>query len=157
SLTGALGSIKGALAIAMAVARESPGMRLIMPASNAAVAAQVPDIVVQPASTLTDVVEDLASRRPLPQAWPTAKTGAAPSGPCLSDVCGQATGRRALEIAASGGHSLLMCGPPGVGKSMLAQRLPSLLPGLSALQSLEVAALQGVAGHDIAPSPLPPF
>lgn len=157
SLTGGVRTIKGALAIAMAVANESPGMHLVMPAASAAVAAQVPEIVVQAAATLVDVVEDLAGRRSLASAAPLADVQSAGPAPCLSDVHGQETGRRALEIAASGGHSMLMCGPPGVGKSMLAQRLPGLLPPLSTLQSLEVAALQGLAGQDTAPQAVAPF
>lgn len=157
SLTGALGAIKGALAIAMAVARESPGVSLVMPAGSAAVAAQVPGIVVCSAATLTDVVEALARRKPMPRAQPLPPVGPAAAGPCMSEVVGQHAGRRALEIAASGGHSLLMCGPPGVGKSMLAQRLPGLLPPLSVLQGLEVAALHGLAGHEVAPLTGPPF
>lgn len=157
SLTGKLRAIKGALAIAMAVARESPGTRLIMPAACAEVAAQVPDIVVQTAGSLPEVVDDLAERQAMPRAQPRAGQDAVPEAPCLSDVQGQEAGRRALEIAASGGHSMLMCGPPGVGKSMLAQRLPGLLPPLSTVQSLEVAALHGLVGHDAAPTTFPPF
>ncbi len=157
SLTGSLGGIKGALAIAMAVARESPGASLVMPSSSAAVAAQVPGIDVWSASTLVDVVDALAGRRPMELAQAPPCGEAAHAFPCLSEVVGQRAGRRALEIAASGGHSLLMCGPPGVGKSMLAQRLPGLLPPLSVVQSLEVAALHGLAGHDIGPMAQPPF
>ena len=157
SLTGALGTIKGALAIAMAVARESPGTCLIMPAASAGAAAQVPGIIVRSAATLAEVVDDLAGRKPMPCAQPAPSEPRSMGEYCLSDVCGQEAGRRALEIAASGQHSLLMHGPPGVGKSMLAQRLPGLLPPLSTLQSLEVAALQGLAGHDAVPGPFPPF
>ncbi len=157
SLTGAVGPVRGALAIAMAVARESPGSRLVMPVGNAAVAARVPGIVVHAAATLSEVVDDLAARRPMPVAQPGNPSVSASTVPCLSDVQGQAPGRRALEIAASGGHSLLMCGPPGVGKSMLAQRLPGLLPPLSAQQSLEAAALHALAGHEVQPSPFPPY
>src|SRR5690606_2946630 len=76
---------------------------------------------------------------------------------CLSEVKGQVIARRALEIAASGAHSVLMHGPPGVGKSMLAQRLPGLLPPLSPVQSLEVAALHGLSGKDVTPMREPPF
>lgn len=157
SLTGQLQSIKGALAIAMAVSRESPGMRLVMPTACAAVAAQVPDIVVQAAGSLVEVVDDLAGRQAMPTAQPLAFRSGVSIAPCLSDVHGQEAGRRALEIAASGGHSMLMSGPPGVGKSMLAQRLPGLLPPLSALQSLEVAALHGLIGQETTPLAAPPF
>lgn len=157
SLTGKLRNIKGALAIAMAVARESPGMRLVMPESCAGVAARVPGLVVQSAGTLEQVVRDLAGGPALPPAEAPADPDAVASHACLSEVRGQEVGRRALEIAASGGHSMLMCGPPGVGKSMLAQRLPGLLPPLDVPASLEVAALHGLAGHDVAPTVVPPF
>lgn len=158
SLTGELNAVKGALVIAMAVARESPGLHLVMPCASAAIAAQVPDIVVQAAASLNEVVEDLAGRRSLVIMPPLATSeDISPAGPCLSEVYGQQAGRRALEVAACGGHSLLMCGPPGVGKSMLAQRLPGLLPPLDPLQSLEVAALEGLSGRDPVPSLLPPF
>src|SRR5690606_23833414 len=82
---------------------------------------------------------------------------AARAAPCLSDVRGQSAARRALEIAAAGGHSLLMSGPPGTGKSMLAHRLPGLLPPLDPEQVLEVAALAGLGGREPACSDLPPF
>lgn len=157
SLTGTLGAIKGALAIALAVARESPGAALVMPADSATIAAQVPDVAVYAAASLVEVVEALSNRTPMPRALAAADAMVEERGPCLSEVVGQFAGRRALEIAASGGHSLLMCGPPGVGKSMLAQRLPGLLPPLSLLQSLEVAALQGLAGSDTAAPRRPPF
>jgi len=157
SLTGALGAVKGALAIAMAVARESPGASLVMPAAIASIAAQVPGIQVLAATTLAEVVDDLSGRHPLSKASPLALPEEGGAIACLSEVHGQQMGRRALEIAASGGHSLLMCGPPGVGKSMLAQRLPGLLPTLSTFQSLEVAALHGLAGYDAAPLPFAPF
>lgn len=157
SLTGKLRSIKGSLAIAMAVARETPGMRLILPAACAPIAAQVPDIVAQGAATLMGVALDLAGIELLPSAKGTPGDTDLTRIPCLSDVQGQEAGRRALEIAASGGHSMLMCGPPGVGKSMLAQRLPGLLPPLSVQESLEVAALHGVAGQDMVPKMVAPF
>ncbi|MFA7668420.1 MAG: YifB family Mg chelatase-like AAA ATPase [Burkholderiaceae bacterium] len=157
SLTGALGAVKGALAIAMAVAREAPGSHLVLPAESAAMAAQVPGLVVQGATSLPEVVDDLAGRQPMPRLQHASSSLTTPPGPCLSEVSGQEGGRRALEIAACGGHSLLMCGPPGVGKSMLAQRLPGLLPPLSIVESLEVAALHGLAGNDVLPSLLPPF
>lgn len=157
SLTGALGAVKGALAIAMSVARDLPGTGLVMPAASAAVAAQVPGLKVQAATTLTEVVDDLAARKSMPRALPDPSPEDSRPVPCLSDIHGQQIGRRALEIAASGGHSLLMCGPPGVGKSMLAQRLPGLLPALTPLQSLEVAAVHGLVGEDVAPVSSPPF
>ncbi|MFU1933401.1 YifB family Mg chelatase-like AAA ATPase, partial [Bordetella avium] len=81
----------------------------------------------------------------------------APPGLCLSEVRGQPGARRALEIAAAGGHSMLMCGPPGAGKSMLAQRLPGLLPELDDRAALEAAAIARLAGGDEPPFGVPPF
>lgn len=156
SLTGELRSIKGGLAIAMALARESPGINLVMPEASAGVAAQVPGVVVYSARTLEEVVKHLRGLDTLQVAAPVSHPALEHTA-CLSDVHGQEAGRRALEIAASGGHSLLMCGAPGVGKSMLAQRLPGLLPPLGVMESLEVAALHGLAGQDTPPSSVPPF
>src|SRR5690606_34142441 len=120
-------------------------------------AAQVPGIELRSAATLADVVDDFAGIRPLRHVPLPDIDLNVPETPCLSDVMGQAAARRALEVAASGGHSLLMHGPPGVGKSMLAHRLPGLLPPLSQTQSLEVAALLGLAGRDEPPISRPPF
>lgn len=157
SLTGAVGQVRGALAIAMDVAQGVPPPILVMPEGNAEVAAQVPGVFVQSAHTLSDAVDDLAGRRPLPRAVAAPVPSSTAAYPCLSEVQGQEQARRALEIAASGGHSLVMCGPPGVGKSMLAQRLPGLLPPLTHIQSLEAAALQSLTGQEMPPVPQPPF
>ncbi|MCI2808718.1 YifB family Mg chelatase-like AAA ATPase [Eoetvoesiella caeni] len=146
SLTGALAPVEAPLAIAMAVHRSRPGSTLVLPASSAGIAANVHGLTVLAAQSLCEVVAHFTGSVPLPvaSASPIAADGAA--GLCLSEVRGQAVARRVLEIAAAGGHSLLMAGPPGAGKSMLAHRLPGLLPGLDAEQSLEVAALHNAAG-----------
>jgi len=145
SLTGALVPVAAALPLALAVAREHPGATLVLPAGSAEIAARVPQVRVLCARTLAEVADHLAGKADLPAAvaadWPVA-----PEPPCLSDVRGQPAARRALEVCAAGGHSLLMAGPPGAGKSMLAQRLPGLLPPLSPTQALEAAALAGLAG-----------
>ncbi len=145
SLTGALVPVKGALAIALAVARSQAGAILVMPPESAAQAAGVPGLQVLAAPTLAAVVAHFAGGQPLSPAQPGVAPTAA-SYPCMSDVRGQASARRAVEVAAAGGHSLLMSGPPGAGKSMLAQRLPGLLPALDGLDALEAAAVAGLAG-----------
>lgn len=146
SLSGTLVRIRAALAIALGVAREHPEAMLILPASDAAEAARVPGLRVRAASTLAEAAAYLEGRAELLPAM-AQPDGPPPRYACLSDVRGQAAARRALEVAAAGGHSLLMCGPPGAGKSLLAQRLPGLLPPLPRTEALEAAALSGLAGE----------
>ncbi len=158
SLTGALVPVGAALAIALAVARNQPGATLILPRASAAQAANVPGLVVLGAAHLREVVEHLAGQTPLMPTPPAAATPDQSSVPCLSDVRGQAGARRALEVAASGGHGLLMIGTPGTGKSMLAQRLPGLLPPLDTEQALEAAAIASLGGGDgVLLSRVPPY
>lgn len=145
SLTGALVPVAAALVIALSVAQESPGATLILPAGSAEQAAWVEGLRVLSARSLADVAAHVAGHGRLPDAIPLAWPDA-PPGPCLSDVRGQPGARRALEVAAAGGHSLLMVGPPGAGKSMLAARLPGLLPPLTRRQALEAAAIAALAG-----------
>jgi len=156
SLTGALVPVAAPLVIALSVAREASGATLILPAGSAEQAAWVPGLRVLSARTLADVAAHAAGVCRLPDAvprpWP-----AAPPAPCLSDVRGQPGARRALEVAAAGGHSLLMIGPPGAGKSMLAARLPGLLPPLARGEALEAAAVAALAGLPDALMEQPPF
>ncbi|ARP81127.1 hypothetical protein CAL12_09910 [Bordetella genomosp. 8] len=156
SLTGVLVPVAAPLAIALGVARDQPDATLILPAASAAQAAHVPGLQVLSAGTLADVVAHLCDRAPLPVAHP-APWPVAADGPCLSEVKGQCGARRALELAAAGGHSLLMVGPPGAGKSMLAHRLPGLLPPLAHLQALEVSAIAGLAMGNASFDLRPPF
>jgi magnesium chelatase family protein len=143
SLSGALRPIRGALAMTWRAA--GGGRALVLPADSAAEAALVREARVLPAGSLLEVCAHLAGRQPLaPFAGAPAK--GAPEYPDLAEVKGQAQAKRALEVAAAGGHSLLMIGPPGTGKSMLAQRLPGLLPPLSEAEALETAAVQSLAG-----------
>ena len=156
SLTGALVPVAGALAIALGVARHQPTACLMLPRASAAIAARVPGLQVVGASSLADAVAHLTGQVPLPDVLAQADT-ARPSTACLSDVRGQAGARRALEVAAAGGHSILFVGPPGTGKSMLAQRLPGLLPPLSGDEALEAAAIAQLAQAAPPPFGVRPF
>jgi magnesium chelatase family protein len=146
SLAGELRPVRGALALALALHRGGVTRTLVLPAASARAAAQVPGLDVRAAATLAEVVAALVpgeAAQPLPAARPLPREPL-PPGPDLRDVKGQAAAKRALEIAAAGGHSLLLVGPPGTGKSMLAQRLPGLLPPLDDDEALASAALAGL-------------
>ena len=146
SLAGELRPVRGALALALALQRGGAGRTLVLPRDSARIAAQVRGLDVRAASTLAEVVAALLpgdAAVPLPAAAPLPRA-APPATSDLRDVKGQAGAKRALEIAAAGGHSLLLIGPPGTGKSMLAHRLPGLLPPLDEDQALASAALQGL-------------
>lgn len=144
SLTGALRPIRGALAMTLAAA--DVGRAFILPTASAAEAAQVPAVEVYGAASLLEVCAHLEGRAPLPlaEALPNDCTLQLPD---LADVKGQGSAKRALEIAAAGNHSLLLVGPPGTGKSMLAARLPGLLPPMSREEALQSAAVLSVAGR----------
>ncbi len=150
SLAGELRPVRGALALAVALRRGGSARTLVLPEASARAAAQVPGLDVRAATTLAEVVASLlpgAAAAALPVAVPLPRRPV-PPGPDLRDVKGQAAAKRALEIAAAGAHSLLLVGPPGTGKSMLAQRLPGLLPALSDEDALASAALAGLTRTD---------
>ena len=144
SLTGELRPIDSVLTAALACGRD--GHELIVPLANATEAALARDCVVRGARTLGEVVAHLQGKAVLPRIAAPEGLGDGEALPDLIDVRGQAQARRALEIAAAGGHHLLLCGSPGSGKTLLAQRLPGLLPALSESEALEQAALRGLAG-----------
>lgn len=152
-LTGELRAVDGILPAAMAAGRA--GRSLVVPAANGAEASLVPGVDVRMARTLLEVCGALAGRRPLPAPGRADAQGARP-GPDLSDVRGQAHARRALEIAAAGGHHLLLVGPPGCGKTLLASRLPGLLPQASESEALEAAAIASVSGAQVGRGGLDP-
>ncbi len=147
SLAGELRPVRGALALALALQRSGAPLTLVLPVASARAAAQVPGLDVRAAASLAEVVASLVpgeAAQPLTVAVPLPRQPL-PPGPDLREVKGQAAAKRALEIAAAGGHSLLLVGPPGTGKSMLAQRLPGLLPPLDEADALASAALAGLA------------
>ena len=146
ALDGELRPVPGVLSFAETSRREDRA--LLVPVGNAEEAAAVPSLHVFAAPHLGAAIAHLLSREPLPRVSPSAvPRAAARSEPDLADVRGQAVPRRALEIAASGGHNVLFSGPPGSGKTMLARRLPGILPPLSREESLEVTRIWSVAGR----------
>lgn len=145
SLEGELRPVRGALSYALCERRAGTGS-LIMPEPLAAQAAAVPGIRAMGARHLPRVVEFLRGERDLELPEPRSTASHIESAIDLSDVRGQVLARRALEIAAAGGHNLLAIGPPGTGKSMLATRLPTVLPELTLDESLETSAIWSVAG-----------
>ena len=146
SLSGELRPVRGALAMCAASGGETTRRAFVLPAANGPEAALVPSAAVLPARTLLEVCAHLNGVQPL-QAIARPSGGIIPATyPDLIEVKGQAQAKRALEVAAAGGHSLLMSGPPGTGKSMLAQRLPGILPPMTEAEALESAAVQSLAG-----------
>lgn len=143
SLSGELRPIRGALAMVLAAGRT--GRRFVLPTASAREAALSGETILQ-ADSLLAVCAHLCGQTPLAECLPETSDAADGEAPDLSDVRGQAPAKRALEVAAAGGHSLLLAGPPGSGKSMLAMRLPGLLPPLSAAAALESAAVLSLAG-----------
>ena len=143
ALTGELRPIRGALAMTWHAAH--CGRAFVLPQANAAEAALVQDAVVYPAASLLQVAAHLAGREALARHVPAAEV-AVPDYPDLSEVKGQVQAKRALEVAAAGGHSVLLSGPPGTGKSMLAARFPGLLPSMGEQEALQSAAMQSLGG-----------
>ena len=147
SLSGELRPIKGALAMTYNASRSGRGF--ILPKQNAAEAALVSDSVVYPAASLLEICAHLCNKTPLPRysspVSPDTHSVNSPLTIDLQDVKGQIQAKRALEIAAAGNHSLLMVGPPGTGKSMLAERLITILPTMNQQEALETAAIQSLA------------
>lgn len=153
SLDGSIQPARGVLPIA-AEARRNRARALLLPVDNLAEASVVEGLRLLPVKTLKEAVERLNQSEP---DWPIAPAPApapqapyaphAPQAADLSDLHGQAFARRALEVAAAGGHNLLMIGPPGAGKTMLARRLAGILPPLSFDESIEATTIHSVAGQ----------
>jgi magnesium chelatase family protein len=143
-LDGSVRGIRGVLPAVLAAAAAGHA-QVVVPAANAEEAALVDRIDVLPVRTLAELVDHLTGRAAVSRHVLGRLPTPAPL-PDLSDVVGQAAGRRAVEVAAAGGHHLLMTGPPGAGKTMLAERLPGLLPPLDEQAALEVTAIHSIAG-----------
>ncbi|MET0424203.1 MAG: YifB family Mg chelatase-like AAA ATPase [Actinoplanes sp.] len=143
-LDGAVRPVRGVLPMVAAAVRAGVN-RVIVPLDNAREATVVPGVTVRAVDSLSRLVEFVRGGGPLldpPPSGPVPTT----TGPDLSDVAGQELARYGLEVAAAGGHHLAMFGAPGAGKTMLAERLPSILPELDDAAALEVTALQSIAG-----------
>ena len=144
SLAGTVRPVAAILPITLAA--RSAGAKLVLPAANLDEAALVTDIALYPVDHLLTLSGHLGGSQPVSPASVIRPEGVAVDGPDLRDVHGQTLARRALEVAAAGRHNLLMMGPPGSGKSMLANRLPGILPPLDEHEALQTAALRSVAG-----------
>jgi magnesium chelatase family protein len=143
ALSGELRAIRGALAMTFGAHRD--GRAFVLPECVAAEAALARGAAILPARSLVDVCAHLAGSAPLAPFEGAAATSSPPEYADLSDVRGQLAARRALEVAAAGGHSILFSGPPGTGKTMLAARLPGLLPSMTQDEALEAAAVQSLS------------
>jgi magnesium chelatase family protein len=147
-LDGSLRPVAGALAVAQSL--HERGVRgLVLPAGNAGEAALVPGLEVYPARTLAEAVAQVEAGggEAAPPADLEALLSAAPAGDAdFSDIVGQEVVKRALEIAVAGAHNVLMSGPPGAGKTMLARRLPGIMPPLTREEALEITRIHSVAG-----------
>ena len=152
SLSGELRPVRGALAMSLALHGAGAAAKLVLPPGSADEAALVPQAQVYRAAHLLDVVRQFLPGQEAEPGEGWSRVVAQPASATasyadLADVKGQAGAKRALEIAAAGGHSLLLLGPPGSGKSMLAQRFAGLLPGMTTEEALETAAIASLAGQ----------
>ncbi len=153
SLSGAVRSVPGMLPMALA-AREAGIEELFVPADAAPEATLVKGITVYPVSHVKELVAHLTGEKAISPAPAWTPAGDEPPMPDFAEVKGQENVKRALEIAAAGGHNILMIGPPGSGKSMLARRLPSILPALSEREAMEATAVHSVLGLTTKERPL---
>ncbi len=144
-LNGEVRPIRGALCLALA-ARDAGFQEIVLPAENAAEAAAVEGIRAIPVRSLAATVGHITDDRPVEAFLPPPAAAAPASAVDFADILGQSIARRALEIAAAGGHHVLLVGPPGAGKTMLARRLPTILPALTRTEAIEATKIHSVAG-----------
>jgi magnesium chelatase family protein len=155
-LNGSLRHVPGMVALADALAP----LRMVVPLCDVREARLVRGDCVSGAETLAELVQLLRGRGEWPEAPAPHASATPPHEPDLADVRGQALGRRAVEVAAAGRHHLLMIGPPGSGKTMLAERLPGLLPPMTTEEALDVTRIRSAAGGDVSGGEVsrrPPF
>lgn len=153
SLSGGLRPVTGMLP--MALAAQAAGITtLYVPADSAAEATLAEGLTVYPVDDVSQLLAHLRGERAILPATPWAPHGAGAPAPDFSEVKGQEGVKRALEIAAAGGHNILMIGPPGSGKSMLSRRLPSILPDMTRAQALEATRVHSVVGMTSKAEPL---
>ena len=145
-LDGCLRAMRGTLSVARHVARTASDRTLIVPPANAAEASLVGALRTSAPRTLAELVTQLRDGVLTPSDARASPTSDASDGVDFAEVAGQQAAKRALEIAAAGGHNVLLVGPPGAGKTMLARRLPTILPELEESEALEVIAIHSVAG-----------
>lgn len=153
SLTGELRPVTGLLPMALA-ARDAGMSALYVPARSAAEATLAAGLTVYPVNNISELVRHLRGEEQISPARPWTAPAGVGAGPDFAEVKGQEGVKRALEIAAAGGHNIAMVGPPGSGKSMLARRIPSILPDLSEREALEATTVHSVMGLTTGDEPL---